>query len=175
MLCAKFGWIWSTCSGEEDFKTSSMYFRYFEIISPWKIIWTNLKDFKISSMYFRYFVIIKPWKGWGPSFEQTWIPIWLKFPQWFCRRRFLNSVNVFSLFRNYLPFGKGVAIYLNKLESPSRKGALCQIWLKLAVSFLRWRWKCEKFTTTSTTTTTDNGQILIRKAYLSLRLRWPKN
>ena len=37
------------------------------------------------------------------------------------------------------------------------------------------RWKCEKFTTTTTTTTTDNGQILIRKANLSLRLRWAKN
>ena len=41
--------------------------------------------------------------------------------------------------------------------------------------FWRRRWKCEKFTTTTmgtTTTTTDNRQILIRKAYLSLRLRW---
>ena len=37
-------------------------------------------------------------------------------------------------------------------------------------------WKCEKFTTTMpTTTTTDNGQISIRKAHVSLRLRWAKS
>lgn len=37
---------------------------------------------------------------------------------------------------------------------------------------LRSRWKYERFTTT--TTTTENGQILIRKAVLSIRLRWTK-
>ena len=78
---------------------------------------------------------------------------------------------------NYLPLAKGGGLHLNKLESPSPKDALCQVWLKLAQWFWRRRWKCEKFTTstTTTTTTTDNGQILIRKAHLSLRLRWAKN
>ena len=33
--CAKFGWNWSSGSGE-DFLISSMYFCYFVIISPWK-------------------------------------------------------------------------------------------------------------------------------------------
>ena len=33
------------------------------------------------------------------------------------RRRVLNFVNVFSLFREYLPLGKGGALHLNKLES----------------------------------------------------------
>ena len=32
------------------------------------------KILKISSMYCRYFVIISPWKRMGPSFEHTWIP-----------------------------------------------------------------------------------------------------
>ena len=50
--------------------------------------------------------------------------VWLKLAQWFWRRRFLNLVNVFSLFRNYLPFEKGLALNLNKLESPSPKDAL---------------------------------------------------
>ena len=36
---------------------------------------------------------------------------------------------VFSLFRNYLPLEKGRA-HLNKLEFPSPKDALCQVWLK---------------------------------------------
>ena len=45
-LCAKFGWNWFSGSREEDFLISSMYFRYFWIISSWKragpFIWTNL-------------------------------------------------------------------------------------------------------------------------------------
>ena len=51
--------------------------------------------------------------------------------QLFWRRRFLNFVNVFSLFPNYLPLEKGGALHLNKLESPSPKDALCQVGLKL--------------------------------------------
>ena len=88
MLYTKFEWYRPSGSGDEFFKISSMYFRYFVIISPWRrawpFIWKNLipstqecfvpslvkidpvvlekKIFKISSMYFRYFVIISPWK-----------------------------------------------------------------------------------------------------------------
>ena len=29
-------WNWTSCSGEEDFLKSSIYFHYFIIISPWK-------------------------------------------------------------------------------------------------------------------------------------------
>ena len=47
---------------------------------------------------------------------------------------------------------KGGALHLNKLASTLPKDALCQVWLKLALWFLR-RWKCEKFTPTTTTTT----------------------
>ena len=53
--------------------------------------------------------------------------------QWFWRRRFLKVVKLFLLFPNYLPFGKGVALHLNKLKSLS----LCQVWLKLA----QWFWR----------------------------------
>ena len=68
------------------------------------------------------------------------------------------------------PLEKGGALHLYKLESPSSKDALCQVWLKLTQRFWRRSWKCEKFTTTTTTpttttTTTDKGQILIRKAH----------
>ena len=45
---------------------------------------------------------------------------------------FLNFVNLFLLFRNYLPLEKDGALHLNKLESLSPKDALCQAWLKLA-------------------------------------------
>ena len=50
---------------------------------------------------------------------------------------FFNFVNVFLLFRNYLPLEKGRALHLNKAESPSPKDALCQVWLKLA----QWFWR----------------------------------
>ena len=46
-------------------------------------------------------------------------------------------VNVFSLFPYYFPLEKGVTLHLRKLESPSPKDALCQVWLKLAQWFLR--------------------------------------
>ena len=45
---------------------------------------------------------------------------------------FLNFVNIFSIFRNYLPLEKGEAFHLNKLESSSPKYALCQVSLKWA-------------------------------------------
>ena len=38
--------------------------------------------------------------------------VWLKLDQWFLRRRFLNFVNVFLLFRNYLPLEKDMALQL---------------------------------------------------------------
>ena len=82
----------------------------------------------------------------SPSPKDALSQVWLKLAQWFWRRRFLNFVNVFSLFPNYLPFEKGGALHLNKLESPLPKDALCQVWLKLAQWFWRKRWKCEKFT-----------------------------
>ena len=59
---------------------------------------------------------------------------------------FFYFLNVFSLFRNYLPLEKCGALHLNKLQSPSPKDALCQVWLQLAQWFWRRRWKCEKFT-----------------------------
>ena len=58
---------------------------------------------------------------------------------WNWARAFLNSINVFSLFRIYLPLERGMALHLNKPEYPSPKNALCQVWLKLALLFLRRR------------------------------------
>ena len=40
-------------------------------------------------------------------------------------------VKVFSLFPYYLPLEKGVALHLNKFESPLPKNALCIVCLKL--------------------------------------------
>ena len=73
----------------------------------------------------------------SPSPKDAMCQIWLNLTQRFWRRRFLNFVNVFSLFRNYLPLEKSMALHLNKFESPSPNDALCQVWLKL----VQWFWR----------------------------------
>ena len=72
-----------------------------------------------------------------PSPKDALCQDWLKLAQWFWRRGFFNFVNVFSLSQNYLPLEKDRALHLDKLESPSLKDALCQVWLKLA----QWFWR----------------------------------
>ena len=52
---------------------------------------------------------------------------------------FFNFVNVFLLFRYFLPLEKGGALHLYKLEYPSPKDALCQVWMKAAQLFSRRR------------------------------------
>ena len=46
---------------------------------------------------------------------------------------------VFLLFPHNLPLEKGMALHLDKFESPSPKNALCQVCLKLALWFLKRR------------------------------------
>ena len=69
------------------------------------------------------------------SFKDAVCQVWLKLTHWFWRRRFLNFVNLLSLFHNNLQLKKGVALHLNKLEFPASKDALCQVWLKLVLWF----------------------------------------
>ena len=52
--------------------------------------------------------------------------------------RFLNFIIIISLYRNYLPLEKDVAIHLNNLEFPPSKDALSKVWLKLSQWFLRY-------------------------------------
>ena len=94
--------------------------------------------FFISSMYFSLFRNYLPLEKGGalhlnklesPSPKDTLCQVWLKLAQWFWIRRFLNFVNVFSLFHNYHPLKMGGALHFNKLESPS-PDALCQVWSK---------------------------------------------
>jgi hypothetical protein len=53
--------------------------------------------------------------------------VWLKLALWFWRRRFLNDPTPFLHFCNYLPFKEDLALYLNKIESPSPKNNLYQV------------------------------------------------
>ena len=117
-------------------------------------------------MYFRYFVIISPWKRavpfiWTNSnlfIQGCFVPILVENGSVILEKKFFHFVNVFTLFRNYLPLEKGGALHLNKLESPSLRNTLCQVWLKLAQWFWRRRRKCEKFTDRQTDRQTD-GQM----------------
>ena len=74
----------------------------------------------------------------SPSPKDALWQVLLKLVQWFLGRRFFNFkfVNVFLLFHNYIPFKRDRTLHLNKLGSPSPKGALCQVWLKLS----QWFW-----------------------------------
>ena len=73
----------------------------------------------------------------SPSSKDAFCQVWLKLAQWFWRRRFVNFVKVFSLFRNYFPLEKGRALYLKKLESPLPKDAFSQVWFIL----VQWFWR----------------------------------
>ena len=100
MNCCKFGWNWRGGSGEEDFLILSMYFRYFVIISSKK---------KSGSLYLNKFK--------SPLSKNALCQVWLNLAHWFWRRRFFKYLNVFSLFRNYIPLEKDMALHLNKFES----------------------------------------------------------
>ena len=125
MHCGRIGWYWPIGSGIEDFSILSMYFSI-SFLSPLG-------------------------KGRGASFGQTWIPsakdalcnVWLKLAQWFWWRRFLKFVKVFLLFRYIISPWKKAGPSLIKMNSPSAKDALCQVWLKLAQWF--WRRRFLKF------------------------------
>ena len=91
MLCAKFGWNWLSGSEGEDFlKISSMYFCYFVIFFPWKragpSIWKHLNPLHLRMLYAKF-----GWNWLSGSEEEDF---------------FLNFVNVFLLFRNYLSLKK---------------------------------------------------------------------
>ena len=62
-----------------------------------------------------------------PSPKDVLCQVWLNWLSGSGEEDFLIFVNVFSLFRNYLPLEKGGALHLNKLESLLPKDTLCQI------------------------------------------------
>jgi hypothetical protein len=70
-----------------------------------------------------------------PWLKDNLYQVWLKLVRWFWRRRFLKIFSVFLLFPYYLPLEWGVALHMNKSESPLPKDNLCQLWLQLAKRF----------------------------------------
>ena len=57
------------------------------------------------------------------------------------------------------PLGKGLALHLSKIKSPSSKNALCHVWLKLA----KWFWKKMKMWKVYETDNDKDGQRLRQK------------
>ena len=67
-----------------------------------------------------------------PSLKDNLFRVWLKFAQWFLRRKCSNFINQFSQFHFYFPWDK------HPLHPP---WMLCQVWLKLFQMFLS---RCSK-------------------------------
>ena len=134
--------------------------------------WFWIEDFLILSMFslFRNYLPLEKGRALhlnklkSPSSKVALCQVWLKLAQWFLRRRFYNFINVFSLFRNYLPFEQTWNPFTQECFVPSL--------VEIGLMVLEKKMKMWKFMTTMTMTTTDNRQILIRKALLSLWLRW---
>ena len=110
----------------------SIYFCYFVIISSWKkvgpFIWTNLSPHHPRMHCYKF--------GWNwPS--GSWEDLFNFIIVFSLFRNYLPLENVFSLFHNYLPLVKDGVLHLNKLEFPSPKDALCQVWFKLT----QWFWR----------------------------------
>ena len=80
------------------------------------------------------------------SWKDALWQVWVKLVLWFWRRLW-KFVKVFSLFCNYIPLEKGLAIDFNKLELPSSKETLCQVKLILTYWFWRRRFLYMKFFT----------------------------
>ena len=99
-----------------------MYFSQFRNYPPWKrselFIWTNLNPLHPKMISAKF-----GWNCLNGSGEYI----------------FFQFVNVFLQFRNYFSLQKGGGLYLNKIEPPSPKDELCQVWLKLARWFMRRR------------------------------------
>ena len=84
----------------------------------------------------------------------------------------------FHYFVNSSPW-KWAGLSFEQKWIPFTQGCIVPGLVEIDLVVLEKKMECEKFTTMPMTTplptTTDNGQILIRKAHLSLLLRWAKN
>jgi hypothetical protein len=122
IICTKFDWIWAAGSGEEDF---------FLKISVILLSRNYLPLHRDNPLHL--------YKLEFPSPKDDLCYVWLKLAQWFFRKRFLNDPTPILHFCNYLPLEEDLALYLNKLEFPSLKDNVYQVWLNLGIRFWRRR------------------------------------
>ena len=92
-----------------------MFFCYFIIISSWKRAGLFVNAFSL----FYYYLFLEKGRAHlqklkSTSLKDSLCQVWLKLAQGVWRRRFLDFVNIFSLFCYYLPLAKGVVILFFK-------------------------------------------------------------
>ena len=71
-----------------------------------KKIWNFVNVFRFSHLPLKNGVVLHLNKFEFPSSKDALCTVLLKFARWFLRWRFWNFFHIFTLFRNYLPFGK---------------------------------------------------------------------
>ena len=120
IICTKFDWFWLAGSGEEyiffNFSVFLLFRHYLPLETGYPL---PLNRFK------------------SPLPKDGLCQVWSKSAQWFWRRKLLNEPSRFLHFCDYLPFEEDLVLYLNKLEYPSPKDNLYQVWLNLAC----WYWR----------------------------------
>ena len=153
--------------------------KQFKSINTYDYIITLIKRRRKNDVLYENLLVLHLNKLESPSSKDALCQVWLKLAQWFWRRRFLNLVNVFSLFRNYLPLEKDGAFIWRNLN-PLHPRMLC--------AKFGWIWpigsgeedenvkslQTDRQTDRQTNGQTDDGRQAIRKAHLSFQLRWAK-
>ena len=121
MLWAKFGWNWPCRSGEEDFLISSIYFRYFIIISPWK----RAGPFNLSILNPLYRRMLCAKFGWNWSSGSGEVE---KMKMWWQQRRQWWTTDKFWLEKLTWAFGSGELIKLIKRVKITYREELTLLW-----------------------------------------------
>ena len=93
----------------------------------WEDLWFYYNIYKERKNLFISFLRIE-WslfgKPWVSMTKDALCQVWLKLATWFRRRRLLNFINVFSLFRNYLPMENSMVFICTNLN-PLHPRMLC--------------------------------------------------
>ena len=110
--------------------------KQFKSINTYDYIITLIKRRKNPYLLYENSMVLHLNKLESPSFKDALCQVWLKLAQrlWIKIIKFCQCIFAIS---KLSPLGKGRAFHLNKLESPSPKDALCQVWLKSTQWFLR--------------------------------------
>ena len=94
MLCAKFGWNWHICFGEEYYFKFCVFYLFCYNFPSEKNVALRLNKLEV------------------PLPMYALCQVWLKFAKW-AWRRFWNFINIFSLF--CYTWYEGIALHFNKL------------------------------------------------------------
>ena len=156
MLCVKFGWNWPRGSGEKDFFLNfvNVYLPFHNYIPLEKSGALHLNKLEF------------------PSPRIAMCQDWLKLATWFSTRRFLNFVNVLSLFCVIISTWKKVGPSFDKIWIPFTRECFVPSLVEISPVILEKKMKMWKVYDNYNDNDDDKGQIVIRKAQLSLRFRW---